>query len=603
MNQRFRFALNLIFPILAFWLESRLAIDRDWSMVAVALRILPIVFVVVLELDFFKRLRPVGTRVLLFVGAIGFVLPFFGYNIFESIGLYSSLGALTLWSTEQNIERTEIEKPLHRGLVSICAILFLLYLTVYFGFWNGFYADLDIARTAFVCIGIALPFVCAAESALKIRYLQKQTAILAVAVSMVCSVFFLSWRIVRFDEATTGLSSWILFSIVIVHSLFCIALLKPLIPKRSWRLRRIRWPACILAMTAVGQFMTFVYIGTHIELDYAPKDRSKGVFEKQAAHLRAFNEARAISSTSEKSGATLRVLNFNAWLVEGWIPQFIVSPSRDVDARADLMPAALAKFNPDVIIFQEVWKPKRRNQLAKKLKTMGYKYSVQGSDSIMSYLGIGNGLLIVSRLPLDKKPVFTTFSVETRPDEGPIFARKGVIKTMVNVGGLIGESKWVDIYASHLGGFSTILKDGVADEYIPEEQAAKAEQAQQLANFVKSTRSSDDAILAVDLNSHPKAFRGGKYVEEITPEYRSLASIGLKDPVDQLYPQEQFSLFTYDTTKNYYAHSGHFSYEPPGRIDYILWTGTSLTPISSERVLTDFELSDHFGLLTVFQID
>lgn len=604
MNQKFRFALNLIFPFLAVWLESRLAIDRDWSTFAVLARVLPIAIVVVMEIELFASFRSLAVRVLLLAGVIGFVAPLFlGPHLLELIGLYSTLAALTLWSTEQNIEQTETEKPLYRGMVTICIALTLLYFTVYLGVWEGLYADLDIARTAFFSIGLALPVVCILESLLKIRHLQKQTVILAVAVSMVCSMFFLSWRITRFDAATFGLSAWILFSIFVMHAAFCLALLKPLLPEGTWALRRIRWPTYIFAMFAVGQFVTFVFIGGHIEVDYAPKDRAKGVFEKQAVHLRTFKEQRAISSTPDKTGPTLRVLNFNAWLVEGWIPQFIVSPSRDVEARAALMPAALAKYNPDIIIFQEVWKYKRRTQLASKLKKLGYRYSVQGSDSLMSYLGIGNGLLIVSRFPLDKNPVFNTFSLATRADEGPIFARKGVIKTRVNVGALIGESKWIDIYASHLGGFATVLKDGKADEYIPEEQAAKAAQAVELAEFIKSTRTSEDAILGVDLNAHPKAFRAGNYVEEITPEYGTLASVGLKDPVAELYPEDQFSLYTYDTQKNYYANSGHFSYEPPGRIDYVLSAGPSLKPLSSEQVLTDFALSDHFGLLTVFEID
>lgn len=607
MSQRYRTLFFLLFPLLVIWLESWLTVDRDWSATAMCLRLTPIAVAVFAE--FLKEnFRAFFVRALAYCAAIGFLAPLalnWRWEVaMESFGLYSALASWMLLQTEEFVGDSHLEKSFHLGVISVCAFLFALYLSVQLGIWGGLYADFDMARTIFYTVAVLLPLVFAGLHVSKIPHSPKQTILYAITVSLVACLYFISWRLHRFNGPRLSMAVWIYISLAVIHGGLAVAILKP-VSQELWDNFAVRLISRIFSTGAIVMIAILFVVAYHIERDYAPKDRAKGAFEVEAAHLQNVGEARALSSAkapAKEDTQEIRILNFNAWLVEGWIPQFIATPSRDNATRADLIPAAVAKYDADIIIFQEIWSHTRRLEIAAKLYKHGYRFSLEGSDSFMNYLGVGNGLLIVSRMPLDEKVEYMTFSQATRIDEGSIFASKGVIKTRVNLAASYGGEKWLDIYASHLGGFGTVLKNGVADSFIASEQAAKLQQAIELANFIKRTKTTDNFILAVDLNTHPYVFSSGKYTSEMSPEYRTLASVGLHDPVTQLYPEEEAGAFTYDTGNNYYAHSGHFAYEPSGRIDYIFSAGHALKPVSSERVLTDFALSDHFGIITTFEV-
>ncbi|MEK7355870.1 MAG: endonuclease/exonuclease/phosphatase family protein, partial [Bdellovibrionota bacterium] len=383
-------------------------------------------------------------------------------------------------------------------------------------------------------------------------------------------------------------------------------------PVRFWSRVHFRFATKTIAALAAAQMIVFALIATYIEFEYIGKDRDRSVFSPPAEHLESLRSRAPVQNPRPRDPSLLRVLNFNAWEVEGWIPQFIVAASRDRELRLELIPPAVAELQPDIVILQEVWKYQTRLKLIDEFRRLGFAFAVHGSDSMMSWFGIGNGLLIVSRLPLDPDVESKTFSRETRFDEGPLFARKGVLKTRVKV----GAERWIDLYATHTGGFTTEERNGAGYNFYSSEQQTKAHQTLELVDFITATNRSENLIVGADLNTHPYVFRNGAYVEgEFTPEYALLtcagyppgkvqapSCLGLRDTFAMLHPSEHSAAYTYDTKENFYANTGTFSYEPRGRIDYIFSKGAGLDPVDSQVVLNQFELSDHYGLLTTFQL-
>jgi endonuclease/exonuclease/phosphatase family metal-dependent hydrolase len=397
---------------------------------------------------------------------------------------------------------------------------------------------------------------------------------------------------------------WVLFSDAVIHAFVATCFLKN---ERWFRLfnrsRFIRAGAYAVLAVAIVLCSLIVGAGAVVDYRYSRNLKPRGFAERS---LQDFSKASATLSSAEHAHEphTLKVLSFNVWAVEGWLPKFILNPSKDLEQRFQLMPAAIAETGADVVILQELWRTDRADRLRNELMKHGYVYSAMKTPSVMWNFGITNGLLIVSRFPLDPNIEAIVFNDSTRDDESLIFARKGVIKTRVSV-----DDQWVDVYATHLGGFSTEMKDGKAFNFVSSEQVSKAKQADQVANFIRQTHTSPSMVLAADLNTHPYVFHDGKYeagtyaheYSVLTCQTKLEGCVELKDSAAVVHPNEQASLYTYDSNHNVYVKRGHFSYEPPGRIDYIFSAG-DLKVRDSEIVFKDTAISDHYGVLATYEL-
>lgn len=593
--------------LVCLWLESQLPIDRGFDFISLAIRFAPFGLAALLGLvgKVSQKLNFVVSLVLtLFSYLIELIHPSEWAN---HLALYSGVVCAHLWFLEVAKSKTpeDSSRSLLHGYSLLLFLAFCFYLTVRLGLWEGLYIDRDIARGLFVFIFLTLPILL---YALKLRGRGASLfdlCLMYLCISLLSSHLFLKARFELTSDFTAPYISWVYISLFIIHLIVAFALLRPLFPSSLWSFKPLRIAVSVICAVVTLKMIVLFVINLHIELNYAPQNRTQGIFEKHSTHLKAPLAELPVPSGSENT-QRIRVLNVNVWGVEGWIPKFILSVTKDLSARMALLPGALASYNPDVIIIQEIWSDQRKLQFIRDFKKLGFKYFAKGSDSPMAKLGVGNGLLIISRLPLDEKIQMMTFSMDTRVDESFLFARKGVIKTRVNIRG----TRWIDLYNSHLGGYGTKVENGRPVEFIQEEQALKLQQTLELGDFIKKTRTSSEMILGMDLNTHPFKFHQGRYQEdETSPEYQYLTCegegtkdcLGYQDPVFVLHPQEHGRMYTYNTLSNYYAHAGHFSVEPPGRLDYIFTTG-GLKPLKSKIILTETELSDHYGLLVDFEI-
>ena len=616
MGKSLKSLVHFLVPALIIWLESRLAFSRDWSTLAWSARFLPLFIPIISDLTSNRRSIDFSIVTLGSLGLMGFVFSMFSIPLalwVQSFCLYSAIAALILHFDHRTLSETkEFAKPFLHGFALLCSASLLVHISVSADLWSGFYIDFDVARTMSLCL-LACPVFYFVHGKLHGTRHRRIFIEYVVGVSLVSSLSFVAWRMNNFGGFSVGTKIWVTFSILALHTITWWSFVKPLLSKIWQRKLVARLSSLAISSYALILATALFVIATHIEFAYTPRERPRGLFEKTARHLLHARLPAADSTAFDPQIRTLKVLSYNVWDVESWIPQFLVGPSRDLEIRLALIPDAIGRLNPDIVIFQEVWKNKRKFALIEKLKSYGYPYSVMGSDPVMAPFGVNNGLLIVSKFTLDPNLQIFTFSVNTRIDEGPLFARKGVIKTRANIGQ--GDKElWIDIYASHLGGFSTIAKNGRAVDFKEREQKAKAIQARELAQFIQITRSSNAMILGVDLNTHPHPFSKGAYDEQVlSKEYamlvcgRKIATdedncLGLKDPAAEIYPDKHSKLYTYDTRQNYYARTGHFTHEPPGRIDYVLSSGDSLKALRYELVLTDYALSDHSGVLTTFAV-
>lgn len=291
----------------------------------------------------------------------------------------------------------------------------------------------------------------------------------------------------------------------------------------------------------------------------------------------------------------LKILNLNMWAVELWVPEFVAkSPSVDVNERIARLPGEMAKLQPDVIVFEEVWNESRAEQIKKILKPQGYTFSAEKSANYGWLLGGGNGLLIVSKLKLDSDIQAMSFSASTRWSESRFICRKGAIKTRVEV----APHAWVDLYASHLGASGLTFNGHKAASFLRDETRAQIEQAKELISFIKQTRSSPDMILAADLNTHPHLFEDGHYSETKQSEVYRLLTCASQECAQLNDSAKDAKFFTYDTLHNSYANHADFANEPEGRIDYVFSSGESIANQQASLAFTEKPMSDHYGLVS-----
>ncbi len=345
----------------------------------------------------------------------------------------------------------------------------------------------------------------------------------------------------------------------------------------------------------------------------------------------------------------LRVLTLNTWLLR--LP-FRVSLAPEIDERAALVPGLVAATGADIVLCQEVWDSQLRNQLRAAFSKHGYPYEASQIPELSftlpgqspgaltgllplclaslfpggTNLGVvsalsgsalamvaassllidrmkktmGNGLQIFSRYPLGPRFDAFAFSTSTRPDEA--FVAKGALRASVQVPSL----GWIDVYNSHLGAVDFDSRKG---NYDLSQGARRGQQAAELAQWIQKTRTSESALLGVDLNAAPREVGATRATYEH----------GLFAPGGELDFEDTFEVVGArgapghtDDSRNPYKKSGHFSNSPDARIDYIFASQSSrLVPTESQVIFDQplcgagkgpARLSDHYGVLTEFAI-
>lgn len=383
----------------------------------------------------------------------------------------------------------------------------------------------------------------------------------------------------------------------------------------------------------------------------------------------------------------LRVLTLNAFLLD------LNSTSKKTAVeRARVIPYQVAKLNPDVMIFQEVWGSYYRDTLINEFEKLGYPdHAYQASvpvltsgDSVVGgilvvsgitgaaglkirptsvprkitrrsflvgsagtlaldvYAGkldldlrnYGNGLLIISRHPISPEAESMYFKASTRPEE--YFVYKGIMRVSVQVPNI----GWVDFYATHAGARQY---DPQLGDYEPADNQNNLEQLRELVRWIDTVGSrrrgmySGLYFLAGDFNRNYETFKNGKWSGQLDPAYKLLTdgagTLGLTDtyravhgftqppaytdgPVTILGAQQKGptgvpvgDVSTYPGEVNDYIFVNDANKARPVESRVVLKENLSLLAcaaalqqISGSKVPLDFQVSDHFGVMTTFQL-
>lgn len=309
--------------------------------------------------------------------------------------------------------------------------------------------------------------------------------------------------------------------------------------------------------------------------------------------------------------ARFRVLTLNAWLLNFALNAEV---SDDIEDRLKVLPALVAEdADADVVTLQEVWSTRARDALIAGFRDAGYAYSIFRPKAAQPEALLGNGLLIVSRFPLDPDFESINFSVYTRPDE--VFAKKGAIRTSFQAPGGV----WVDLYASHLG--AVTFEDRTL-EFNAEQVRKNLQQAVELAQFIRRSAKSPVQILGADLNSHFQRWISGAWSEEASAVYALFTGADGMNWLDvfasaqgRLPEADEFSF----NSDNPYVAGGMFSKAPSETEDYLLMNPNPwIVPVYARVVFRDAlpeslvprfglknlpkRLSDHYGVVATFEV-
>ncbi|MCM2324654.1 MAG: endonuclease/exonuclease/phosphatase family protein [Oligoflexia bacterium] len=307
-------------------------------------------------------------------------------------------------------------------------------------------------------------------------------------------------------------------------------------------------------------------------------------------------------------GQTLRVLTFNTWLLRVQYHRKIPI-AKDIKPRLAAMPAEIARTGADLVAFQEVWEDELRDALVAGMARQGYPYAAfrEGQSDGKSFRGkIGNGLLVVSRYPIDPAIGLLHFTAFTALEE--YFAMKGAIHLLVQLPG----TGWVDFYDSHLGAVRWNSKKQREHRL---QREMRYFQAMELREFVRRTAKTGIQIIGADLNASPYPAPG-------QPSREYALFVGRGGFVDSFHAVNGFDspAYTYDPETNPYAAAeGEVRASRRLYIDYILVSGAPgcIEPESSELVFREpiraedtaetegrrIFLSDHYGVLSTLSLN
>jgi len=302
----------------------------------------------------------------------------------------------------------------------------------------------------------------------------------------------------------------------------------------------------------------------------------------------------------------MRVLSFNAWLLK----PLGISIAQDVNARAAIIPHAIAALNVDIVALQEVWGRPLREKVVRDFAAVGFPYSGWTKASLLPRLQtriLGNGLLVFSKEPIASLSTLV-FKQATAKEEH--WVAKGALRVEI----VPKAARPIAFYNVHLGAVGFDLAN---DRYRLGPVQLRSEQFKELVAWIAATRSDMDLMVCGDLNLHSKAYGRGGFGNEDALEYRWLVdSLRLRDASRE--KAGPVKVHTFDQASNGYAQLGHFRDLPSETIDYVFVGKESQLRILDYRltfidraeyvpiantlgVAPPPALSDHYGVLVTVE--
>ncbi len=291
---------------------------------------------------------------------------------------------------------------------------------------------------------------------------------------------------------------------------------------------------------------------------------------------------------------TLKVLTLNTWLLS-----VLGHPiGKDQEMRAEKIPQTIADLGADLIAMQEVWPNHYKESLTEEFARLGYPYSFFNKRKI----GMGNGLMIISKYPIISAELAPIFKSHTRLDEQ--LAGKRALHVEV----LISDTLTIDFYTLHAGALSYDEKLG---NYNRLQKARQRAQYIEFKNWMQSTRKHAISIIAGDFNADYRTLSGGHFLPDYSDDYLELTDRACSEQEDLSNSflianhMDQFStaIPTY-SVENAYVAGGLFASAPSETEDYVYSCGISKDRmIESKVIFKDNLLSDHYGLTTSFNLN
>lgn len=289
--------------------------------------------------------------------------------------------------------------------------------------------------------------------------------------------------------------------------------------------------------------------------------------------------------TPKEGSGRFSLLTFNAWCLR---TPFGLDFAADIDERVRMIPERLAAHGADVVAMQEIWNAGVRSRLIADLRRHGYDHFAHrartrpGLDPLEFVRGgMGNGLLVATRLRLDPTVEQLRFSRFTRLEE--VFVMKGAIRVKIR----LPDTGWTDLVVSHLGAVSY---DQRRARFHVAESSTRLRQARELSAWL-GPGSLSRTLLAVDLNA-----------SRTSPEYRLLVGPGEGRLVDCHARAGGAKGCTFGPDNPYMA-AGRFGHLPAEAVDFIFASpDLGARAVRSRIVFTGTpHLSDHFGVMTWFE--
>lgn len=321
----------------------------------------------------------------------------------------------------------------------------------------------------------------------------------------------------------------------------------------------------------------------------------------------ANNAAAAFADTTRP----LKILQFNAWQLKA----LGIDLTKDRKERLRILPDYLAGTQADVMTLSEVWSDATKRVIARAMTRRGYPFASFARQKA----SMGDGLLVISKFPITGVKRSRPFHPFTRLDEA--ITRKRAVRIRLEV----PDVGAVDLFQAHVGavGFHK-----TRDRYDRVQKAKLMVQLEELADFIRSSATSDIVILGADLNANYQEYGGGgRFLPEYAKDYRALIKGACPDRAEM---QNSFlvangmsvrdkNVPTY-AADNPYVSGGLFAGIPSETEDYLLYCHSPRVSASrSEIVFRDAvpesdreryhlkrlpkRLSDHYGVLTAFELN
>jgi endonuclease/exonuclease/phosphatase family metal-dependent hydrolase len=292
----------------------------------------------------------------------------------------------------------------------------------------------------------------------------------------------------------------------------------------------------------------------------------------------AFRESRPASV-----GVTaLRVLTFNTGLQALPLGRRRKVPLAKYSAqRLAAIPDRLRAIGADIIALQEVYHASDRARIAAALaRDYPYCFAASARWSL-----IGNGLMLLSRYPI----LSGKFSLyDSTPLSLRLLWEQGFLAADIQIGGL----EPITVFNIHLSAGKPF-----GDFESPNTRERRAWEISQLL----AATNGGNVILAGDFNTSP---------DVCGENYHQILAAGYADAHAELHGNSDGAV-TWDSD-NPYNHAGVHSHEPSQRVDHIFLPANGrYIARQTDVVLREplfpwdgdgFTLSDHFGMLALFEI-